>query len=263
MRNINHYWCLAGTLSTNLFQQSKLFVVLLLVPLRKKIIGRHPMPVIIRNQGSQLKVFLRDGADIAAFIEVFVEKEYEFAYPSEMQRIIDIGAHIGAATIYYATMFPQANVYAYEADPENYNVLVKNTDMLDNVFCIPQAVSGAEGRVPFFHNTESSIGSSLVKKNNRTKTIDVESTTLEKALYRVDSAGLVDIVKFDVEGAEYEIFSAVHESLQNVRVFIGELHSDLIPVSERTFFNLFKDMNFKIDKIPINRHRSIVTVKRI
>jgi len=43
--------------------------------------------------------------------------------------MVDIGAHVGMASILYAKLHPQMTIYAFEPMPSNYQCLLKNIKM--------------------------------------------------------------------------------------------------------------------------------------
>jgi FkbM family methyltransferase len=194
---------------------------------------------------------LRDAADIAALHEVFVDKEYNFNGDS-LKTIIDIGGHIGTATLFFASKYPQAHITVYEPEPGNFAVLEKNMDLIKNVSCINAAVSDTEGTIDFYAS-QSSIASSIYERKN-SKKIQVRSILLDSIL-----KDPVDIVKFDIEGAEYRMFSS-SERRQTPRIFIGELHYDLMGADLETFLTLFRGYRSTIR--PISASRSIALLEK-
>ena len=61
--------------------------------------------------------------------------------------IIDIGAHVGIFSIYYALKYPSATIYSYEPVNRNYKNLVKNLEYnkIKNVIPFENAVTN-DGR---------------------------------------------------------------------------------------------------------------------
>src|SRR5271156_3378543 len=43
--------------------------------------------------------------------------------PEEGKTVLDIGANVGAAALYFARLFPNARIYAFEPAPDNFAVL--------------------------------------------------------------------------------------------------------------------------------------------
>lgn len=73
------------------------------------------------------KIFLRIYAgDIDIFYEIFYKKVYELPHSEDKQMIIDAGANIGFATLYFLSRMPNAIIYCIEPDPDNFTFLQKN-----------------------------------------------------------------------------------------------------------------------------------------
>lgn len=120
----------------------------------------------------------------------------------------------------------------YEPDPDNFELLVKNLHHFPNVSCVHAAVSGASGEVPFF-KSPSSISSSLLEREGVQEEISVPSVSLDAIL-----AGDADLIKFDIEGAEYALFAA-STGVERCKALVGEVHYDLIKKTNEEFLSLF------------------------
>ena len=59
--------------------------------------------------------------------QIFACQQYAGILPFAPKTIIDAGANIGAASCWLSREFPEANIVALEPDPENYELLVRNT----------------------------------------------------------------------------------------------------------------------------------------
>lgn len=249
MRTVSVYWSIAKTLSRA--SPFPLLAYLLWIPVRKKLLGRKAVRVRLWINGSYYRFFLRDAADIAALREVFVEKEY--ALPDiAATRIVDIGAHIGCASLFFATQYPEADVVAYEPEPDNFETLKRNMQPFKNVSCVNAAVSDQEGAIDFYISP-SSLGSSLYEREGSRK-ITVCSRTLDQVLSLP-----VDVLKFDIEGAEHTLFSA-SKRRDIPRFIIGELHYDLMGTGLDDFLKLFEKHDHTIT--PINQTRSTILLRR-
>src|SRR5688572_6336531 len=63
-------------------------------------------------------------SDLPTLQKVWRDEEYRF--DGDPKFIVDAGANIGIASIYFATKFPNARVIAIEPEPENFTLLEKN-----------------------------------------------------------------------------------------------------------------------------------------
>lgn len=133
---------------------------------------------------------------------------------------LDLGANIGAFSLFVARFRPEVRVYAYEPNPENHALLVSNAarnGLAANVLPRPQAVAATRGRARF--HPQWTCGRLLAEG-----AIEVETVTLEDVFTR-DGLTACDVLKADVEGAEYDIFpGASVETLQRIRYLTMEFH---------------------------------------
>lgn len=83
---------------------------------------------------------------------MFVEQEYAFEPATPTPRIIDAGANIGMATLFFKTMWPEASVDAFEPSPASFRLLERNVtdNRLTNVRLHAAALAGRSGQVSFF-----------------------------------------------------------------------------------------------------------------
>jgi hypothetical protein len=60
--------------------------------------------------------------DASPFIQVFINKTYEFPVPINIfpKLIIDCGAHVGYASIWFANLFPNSHIISVEPEESNY-----------------------------------------------------------------------------------------------------------------------------------------------
>src|SRR6185436_1504795 len=46
--------------------------------------------------------------------------------PGAVRTVLDIGANVGVTALYFARLFPNAAIYAFEPAPDNFAILQKN-----------------------------------------------------------------------------------------------------------------------------------------
>jgi FkbM family methyltransferase len=166
-----------------------------------------------------------DVPDLPSFIwqfkEIFVDEIYKFdASNSRITPLIyDCGANIGMSVLYFKTMFPNAKIIAFEADPKICKYLRENLKKngINNVDVIEGAVWINNDEVEF--NSEGVDGGSIYGKGNIKK---VKSVRLKELLEKEKE---IDLLKIDIEGAEYEVLMDCRDSLRNVRNIFVEYHS--------------------------------------
>jgi len=141
--------------------------------------------------------------------------------------VIDIGAHIGYYTLLFAKgVGPKGCVVAFEPLPVNFELLKRNIQLneLHNVQTFSQAVfSRNEEIILTVPDDLPYSGDASVYHGRGTKQFRVPAIALDTFC---DSSGLrPDIVKMDVEGAEYDVFMGAKKTIGRFRPkLLIELH---------------------------------------
>ncbi len=169
-----------------------------------------------------------DRAEFLTLIdEIWKSHSYYLDLDTQTPFIIDAGAHIGLATLYFHEMYPGAQFVCIEPDPYNRSFLEKNLAhnlSPESYQIIPKALVWDDRTHTTLHsNTAHGILSSLHSGGwtgtQDTQEIVVESTTLTPLLDRA-----IDILKMDIEGAEFRVLQQVGGRLRAVSHAIIELH---------------------------------------
>ncbi len=166
----------------------------------------------------------------------------------EGMTVVDIGAHIGYYTLIAASLVGKnGKVYAFEPEPENYSLLLKNIEVngYQNVILVNKAVSNKMGTAKLFLGTSalhSIVGSSI-----NDKYIQVETITLDNFFEKKEK---IDLIKMDAEGAEYMIFGGMQEILKdnNDIIIFTEFYPALLGkyVESQKYLDELTKSNFKL-----------------
>ena len=122
--------------------------------------------------------------------------------------IIDIGANIGYYTIFFSRI--AALVYAFEPDPTNYSLLIKNiqANKITNVIAEQKAVSNNNGVAYLELDKFNTAGNYITNKNTKTA-IPVNMIKLDDYIQKAD------FIKMDIEGAETLALMGMKRILEN------------------------------------------------
>lgn len=134
--------------------------------------------------------------------------------------VFDIGANIGYYTVLMARRVGQHGiVHAFEINDKVLNLLEDNIRMahLTNVTVVKKAVAKATGEAEFFLPHEGDEAEGSLRKSHRydalgvlkVKTVSIDDYVREHGIPRVD------LIKIDVEGAEYEAFQGASKLLSS------------------------------------------------
>lgn len=122
--------------------------------------------------------------------------------------VLNIGANIGYYTLIAASRVgPNGKVYAFEPEPQNYKLLVKNVEEngYKNVVAVQVAVSDKQGTKKLFLDKLNLGAHSLAEKNIRVKDkfVEIETNSLDNLLkkYGKEFSG-ADLMIIDTEGSE-------------------------------------------------------------
>ncbi|MEW6028991.1 MAG: FkbM family methyltransferase [Chloroflexota bacterium] len=183
---------------------------------------------VVVNAGGGAKFWVRvNTPDRLMIWEIWRAKVYDDRRLSigETDTIVDIGAHIGAFSVRAAKLAPRGQVYAYEPSGKNHDMLLRNRRLNDvkNLHIENSAVSGMSGQMTLFTPAGNAImGSLLQSASSFTESVAV--TTLHDILVGHKILRL-DLLKMDVEGAEYDIlFGCPNESMAKIQRVVMEFH---------------------------------------
>lgn len=191
----------------------------------KELTGQ-PAPRATFRLRSGPQMTIGDSSELIAMGEVFVKEEYRLELPEPPRTVLDCGANVGFASAYFAARYPEATVYAVEADPSTFVTLEQLSGQLANVRAVHRAVTGSDGPVTF-HSSARSMGSSMFARHNEGDTVvEVPGSSLATLL---DELGIerVDLLKLDVEGAEFDLLEAARPVLDRIGTIVAEIHFDL------------------------------------
>jgi FkbM family methyltransferase len=185
---------------------------------------------------------LVERSDISVLQEIFLNREYALDVPPPTI-VLDLGANFGAASVYFAHAWPEARIFAVEPSPEMFRRLMETTAPYPGITCLNYAMGDRDGTADFVVSADH-IGSSLSRPDPRGRTITVATRSL-RSLMKEQGIEHIDVLKFDIEGAEEAMFrdSAI---LETVDTLIGEVHKDLIGITEADFLARFD--GFEINK---------------
>jgi FkbM family methyltransferase len=175
------------------------------------------VPVRLRLGDRTTNFWVADRSELFAVADVFLGDEYAALGCERPDVILDLGAHVGSATLYFKHRFPDARVVAVEPNPRAVARLRRNTAGLPGVEILNVAVGGhtRPGRfLPAPHTSASRLASD--------GPLEVDVLGLGDLLERI-GVSRVDLIKLDIEGAEFEVLESAR--LDNVDELIVELHA--------------------------------------
>lgn len=172
--------------------------------------------------------------------EIFTEHRYYLELDKEDPVILDMGAHIGLATLYIKQIYPDAHITAFEPHPDTFALLTKNIadNQLTGVTLVQAAVAPKTGTITLQEASgpgawRSGVG--IIPRGWR-GVQDTQSITVPAVSVLDYLTHPVDFLKMDIEGMEYEVIKTAGERLRHVKHIVIEVH----PRSDRRMAEIEK-----------------------
>ncbi len=165
--------------------------------------------------------------DRGCISDIFQQNHYYFTQDMSGMVVMDVGAHIGSASLLAACR--GAKVYAYEPMAENFAILQKN--IAENKLDITPFQMGVGIRgtrvLRLGKNQDCSSLYLLADGEEQVGEEQILVVPLESALINIPQ---IDILKLDCEGAEWEIFPEIEAGLHSkINMIVGEIHPKYRP----------------------------------
>jgi FkbM family methyltransferase len=214
------------------------------------------------GNGAARKIYFRTNtSDITVIQTILVNRQYDLGrlrrsneLKSFLERrkttgkaplVIDAGANIGASSIFFAAIIPDAVVVAIEPDAENFKLLSMNVEGL-RVKAIRAAVSATPGLARVVDPGEGHWGFRTENLSDGIEPNDAVPRRTVNEMYRLHSKQCFPfVVKIDIEGGEADLFTANTEWIAITPILIVELHDWLLPKSgtSRAFLQRISPLN--------------------
>jgi FkbM family methyltransferase len=139
--------------------------------------------------------------------------------------IVDAGANIGAASVYFASLFPKARILAVEPEPQNAECCRSNCREIEKVAVFEAAIGSAGGAITLT-NPNGQAWAPRTERSKNGEGIDV--VTIPQLAASVANGALF-IVKIDIEGFESDLFTSNLGWIDEAQVIIVEVHDWMLP----------------------------------
>lgn len=153
--------------------------------------------------------------------------------------IFDVGAYQGDVAAKYATIFPEATIYAFEPFTPSYEVLVNRFQINSRFQLVNAAVSSQTGESTFHVNLNPATNSLLatgkgcaVAEAITTNNISVRTLSLDD-FCESHQLSSPDILKFDIQGNELEALRGARKTLH--------INGPLLIYTEVLFTSLYEN----------------------
>lgn len=179
-----------------------------------------------------------------------------------LKNIFEVGAHRGNDIGTITSMWPEANIYAFEADPFNYDIVQNKFENNDKVKVYNLAVTDKSGKLQFNRyypidtipddktyegqNCQNSGQGSIFKPgkgmkeifnvNNTYQTLEIDGISLYD-FCKTNGIESIDAIFMDVQGAEYNVLIGCKDMMNSVKATIFEWSKNYIMYEGETSFD--------------------------
>jgi FkbM family methyltransferase len=223
---------------TKLEQYRRIFGNVGILHAARALTSASPVEVAFRPSGVAHPVHLRlRTSDLSTYWKIFVERDYEFELASDPEVIVDAGANVGFASLWYANRYPRARIIAVEPESSNFEVLRRNAAPYANIAPVRAALWSSEGNVVVVDPGVGRWGFRTERPDGPCPedSLTVRALTMDRLMadHGIDRIGLL---KVDIEGAEREVFSGASSWIGRVDAIAIELHDRVQPGCSRAVY---------------------------
>ncbi len=161
----------------------------------------------------------------AGLLKIFKGLTYPILPKINPKLILDVGANIGATSVFFSLNYPNAKIFAFEPTAMNFELLKKNVGSLQNIFPINKGAYSYRTKKKVYLDSDSGGKNSIYKNWTKSKQFEeIELVDLSEFLdlKEIDN---VDILKIDTEGCEVQILKSLRDRLHNIEAIYLEFHS--------------------------------------
>jgi len=167
---------------------------------------------VLKNEKEKIElsnnteIYLRKGTkDHETFEEVFLDHIYNLNLPFHPRTIIDGGANIGLASLFFKMKYPDVSVVLIEIDKNNLEMIQKNLKHQNKITILNKALYNTNAFFKVFDPFNAT--NSFVVEESTPDDYDVESVTIDQIINNQNWTE-IDILKIDIEGAEKKLFES-------------------------------------------------------
>jgi FkbM family methyltransferase len=213
-----------------------------------------------REKNQHIGVSIRNKIDFFVMHQIFGSEDYSLKHFANAEDItaqyhaciangitpliLDIGANIGLASVYFATEYPAAKIIAVEPDQNNFAQAQKNTADYNQVILINAGISCEDGKGQII-NADASNWAFRTELSETGELAMISVNTILKEYASQNHAFL--IAKIDIEGFESILFSKHTEWVDQFSLIVIELHDWMLPFSASSHHFLKCISQFKRD----------------
>lgn len=191
--------------------------------------------VIFTIGPEHIDIIVPPGQPRTAGIETLNFRSYDLRETSVMDVIVDgasviydVGGNVGWNAVRWATRLPHVKVHSFEPVPSNYDYLVRNialNDVQKRVFAHNMGLADRPGELEFWIAPHAATNASMRNVSDAADAIPVRAPVLTLDDFVTQTGDVPDVIKCDVEGAEFLVYQGARETLST---HLPRLHAELL-----------------------------------
>jgi FkbM family methyltransferase len=190
-------------------------------------VGLRPFDLEFEGRTRRFHVFDSEN-QLLTVKEIFSGKTFT-APPIDrraVDRVFDIGANIGAASLFFALSYPNARVHAFEPNRLSIPVLRRNVEGIGRIAVHPFGLAETDAvtiiRIAGLGGECSSIKSTIEPFDSH----PIEIRDAARILGELAEGARAIVMKIDTEGCEAEILQRIGDLHPRIQVVYVEYHSE-------------------------------------
>ena len=181
--------------------------------------------------------------DYFTFDQVFLRNQYDIHFPFEIKNIIDAGANIGLASVYFSQRFVNSSIVAIEPSKENFAILSKNIASYPNVKPLLKGLWNKDVHLTIIDS--GAIENSFMVQETVPDHPNSISAISIATIMQEQEWEYIDLLKIDIEGAEKEVFESNYDYwLPLTKSIVIELHDQMKKGCSKSVFAAISKYNF-------------------
>lgn len=158
-------------------------------------------------------------SDAELAYNIFTRKEYPYIN-EPIDLIIDAGANVGYAAIYFAHNYPNARIISIEPEHTNFAILEKNCRKYPNIKILKKGLWWRNAHLKVKDTNAEKWGFEFEETDGD----GISCVTLTDIIKKYKNNGIV-LTKIDIEGAEANVFSKDPSWINLTNYIFVEIHS--------------------------------------
>ena len=198
-------------------------------------------------------------ADNQTFNQVILKRSYMGIGIQDVRTIVDCGANIGLTSLTFLAEYPDSKLILLEPEKKNCNFIRKNIlPYIQDGRHIKLYESALYSKTTTLHLYDPHTGShgyqvyEEMQENPNLRYIDTISAINIEELMLENNIQMIDILKIDIEGAEYDLFAGNTGWLSKIRVLVLETHDRFRENSTKMVFEALSPYEYLVKVVGDN-----------